>query len=92
MNIILFLYLWTLLYLNINTMYIKIIFILLPFLMFSEDLIGQSISTDTEKILTSLDSLLAKKDAFVIAKEKKIQELKKNGKESPNRRRAVLDE
>ncbi len=63
-------------------MYIKIIFILLPFLMFSEDLIGQSISTDTEKILTSLDSLLAKKDAFVIAKEKKIQELRKMEKKA----------
>ncbi|WP_455620490.1 DUF6377 domain-containing protein [Parabacteroides sp.] len=58
-------------------MYIKIIFCLLSLLAFSENLIGQSISADTERMLVSLDSLLAQKEVFVANKEKKIEELKK---------------
>ncbi|WP_455624837.1 DUF6377 domain-containing protein [Parabacteroides sp.] len=58
-------------------MYIKIIFCLLSLLAFSENLIGQSISADTERMLVSLDSLLAQKEVFVANKEKKIKELKK---------------
>ncbi|WP_455636433.1 DUF6377 domain-containing protein [Parabacteroides sp.] len=58
-------------------MYIKIIFCLLSLFAFSENLIGQSISADTERMLVSLDSLLAQKEVFVANKEKKIEELKK---------------
>lgn len=51
-------------------MYIRVILYLLPFLILSGNISGQTISAETEKMLASLDSLLAKNETFVIAKEK----------------------
>ena len=58
-------------------MYIRVILCLLPLLTLSGNISGETLSAGTEKMLNSLDSLLAKKEAFVIAKEKRIEDLRK---------------
>lgn len=63
--------------LKLNKMYIRVILYLLPFLILSGNISGQTISAETEKMLASLDSLLAKNETFVIAKEKRIEDLRK---------------
>lgn len=78
--------------LKLNKMYIRVILYLLPFLILSGNISGQTISAETEKMLASLDSLLAKNETFVIAKEKKNRGPEENGTESCNRGRAILDE
>lgn len=58
-------------------MYIRIILFITSLLICSGYATGQEISDNIEKMLQSLDSLLTKKETFVIAKEKRIEELRK---------------
>ena len=53
------------------------ILLFLLLLVLSGNMTGQTISDNTEKMLASLDSLLAKNETFVIAKEKRIEDLRK---------------
>lgn len=54
----------------------KITTCLILLLIFTGNMTGQTFSVETEKMLNSLDSLLAKKDMFTAAKEKRIEDLK----------------
>ena len=59
-------------------MYIRIILLfIIPSFVCSGYADGQSVSDNIEKMLQSLDSLLAEKETFVVAKEKRIEELRK---------------
>lgn len=58
-------------------MYIRIILFITSLLICSGYATGQAISGNIEKMLQSLDSLLTKKETFIIAKEKRIEELRK---------------
>ena len=59
-------------------MYIRIILLfIIPSFVCSGYADGQSVSENIEKMLQSLDSLLAEKETFVVAKEKRIEELRK---------------
>lgn len=57
-------------------MYIRIILFITTLSICSEYATGQIISDNIEKMLQSLDSLLVKKELFVTAKEKRIEDLK----------------
>ena len=70
-------FIFVLVNLKSNTMYIRVILCLLPLFILSGNISGQAFSAETEKMLNSLDSLLAKKETFIIAKEKRIEDLRK---------------
>lgn len=56
--------------LKLNKMYIRVILYLLPFLILSGNISGQTISAETEKMLASLDSLLAKMRLLSLPRKK----------------------
>lgn len=58
-------------------MYTRVILFLLTLVCFSGNISGQDLSAGTEQLLGKLDSLLAEKETFVAAKEKRIEELRK---------------
>lgn len=58
-------------------MYIRIILFITALSIFSGYATGQIISDNIEKMLQSLDSLVIEKETFVVAKEKRIEELRK---------------
>lgn len=57
-------------------MYIRIILFITTLSIFSGYATGQIISDNIERMLQSLDSLVLEKEAFVVAKEKRIEELR----------------
>lgn len=58
-------------------MYIRIILFITALSIFSGYATGQIISDNIERMLQSLDSLVVEKETFVVAKEKRIEELRK---------------
>lgn len=58
-------------------MYIRIILFITALSIFSGYATGQIISDNIEMMLQSLDSLVVEKETFVVAKEKRIEELRK---------------
>lgn len=58
-------------------MYIRIILFITALSIFSGYATGQIMSDNIEKMLQSLDSLVVEKETFVVAKEKRIEELRK---------------
>lgn len=58
-------------------MYIRIILFITALSIFSGYATGQIISDNIERMLQSLDSLVVEKGTFVVAKEKRIEELRK---------------
>jgi len=58
-------------------MYIRIILFITALSIFSGYATGQIISDNIERMLQSLDSLVIEKETFVVAKEKRIEELRK---------------
>ncbi|WP_278622552.1 DUF6377 domain-containing protein [Parabacteroides gordonii] len=58
-------------------MYIRIILFITALSIFSGYTTGQIISDNIERMLQSLDSLVVEKETFVVAKEKRIEELRK---------------
>ncbi len=58
-------------------MYIRIILFITALSIFSGYATGQIMSDNIERMLQSLDSLVVEKETFVVAKEKRIEELRK---------------
>lgn len=58
-------------------MYIRIILFITALSIFSGYATGEIISDNIERMLQSLDSLVVEKETFVVAKEKRIEELRK---------------
>lgn len=58
-------------------MYIRIILFITALSIFSGYATGQIMSDNIERMLQSLDSLVIEKETFVVAKEKRIEELRK---------------